>query len=229
MKKKDSILVVEDDLDACEMLVEYLAFEGFNVSAVHSGVDGIAFLKSNSPDIILLDIMMPQMSGIEMLKLLRQTKDVPVSLLTAKHDDTAKVLGLELGADDYRTKPYNPSELTARIKAILRRTKTNYQQKPLLCFENLTLDKSQRELKINDELIALTMTEYNLLEYLIENIEHVISKETLFQDVIGREFEIYDRTLDMHISNLRKKLETSQLKISTSRGVGFKLSQAAHD
>ena len=197
--------------------------------AVHSGYEGLAFLKNNTPDIILLDIMMPQISGIEVLKHIRRDSDIPVLMLTAKHDDTAKVLGLELGADDYLTKPYNPSELNARIKAILRRTKVISHKSETVQFANLTLVKSQREVRINGNCVDLTLTEYNLLEFFIHNIEQVLSKEVLFMKVIGREFEIYDRTLDMHISNLRKKLAHSNLKISTCRGVGFKLAEMAHD
>lgn len=229
MSKQDYILVVEDDLDACEMLVEYLEFDGFSIDAVHSGSDGLNFLAKHTPDIILLDIMMPEMSGIEMLKHIRRDSDIPVLILTAKHDDTAKVLGLELGADDYLTKPYNPSELSARIKAILRRTKKSTRKNETFRFSNFILLKDQREARISDQPIDLTMTEYNLLEFFISNMEQVLSKEVLFKEVIGREFEIYDRTLDMHISNLRKKLSDSNLKISTCRGVGFKLVEVTND
>lgn len=228
MSKQDCILVVEDDLDACNMLVEYLGFEGFDVNPVHSGHDGLNYLKHHAPDIILLDIMMPQMSGIEMLKHIRRDSDVPVLMLTAKHDDTAKVLGLELGADDYLTKPYNPSELTARIKAILRRTKTNSDKNEVIRVADFTLVKKQREARINNTPIELTLTEYNLLEFFTVNIDQVLSKELLFKKVIGREFEIYDRTLDMHISNLRKKLKGSKLNIVTCRGFGFKLVDESH-
>lgn len=229
MSKKDCILIVEDDQEACNMLMEYLAFEGFNVDAAHSGHEGLDYLKHNTPDIILLDIMMPQMSGIEVLKRIRRSSDIPILMLTAKHDDTAKVLGLELGADDYLTKPYNPSELSARIKAILRRTKVTNREQEIVQICNFTLVKNQREARINDTPIDLTLTEYNLLEFFTKNMDQVLSKELLFEKVIGREFELYDRTLDMHISNLRKKLLHSKLKISTCRGVGFKLIQDIHD
>ena len=229
MNKQDCILVVEDDLDACAMLIEYLAFDGFNVDAAHSGPKALEYLKHHTPDIILLDIMMPQMNGIEVLKCIRKSSEIPVLMLTAKHDDTAKVLGLELGADDYLTKPYNPSELSARIKAILRRTKKVTHINDVIQISNFTLVKNKREARVSGELLDLTMTEYNLLEFFTRNMEQVLSKEALFEQVIGREFEIYDRTLDMHISNLRKKLAQANLKISTCRGVGFKLEEVAND
>lgn len=229
MNKQDCILIVEDDLDACNMLMEYLVFEGFKVDTAHSGPEGLSYLKHNTPDIILLDIMMPQMNGIEVLKHIRRDSDIPVLMLTAKHDDTAKVLGLELGADDYLTKPYNPSELSARIKAILRRTKVITHKNDVVQISNFTLVKNQREASINGKPLDLTLTEYNLLEFFTNNMNQVLSKEILFEKVIGRELEIYDRTLDMHISNLRKKLAHSNLKILTCRGVGFKLVEDIHD
>lgn len=229
MKVDSFVLVVEDDVEASKMLVEYLEFDSFKVASVESALEGLEFLSSHEPDIILLDIMMPDMNGIEMLKQIRLNSDVPVLMLTAKHDDTAKVLGLELGADDYLTKPYNPSELSARIKAILRRTKRDIQRSATLSFSNLTLKKDQREASVSDRAIDLTKTEFNLLEFFASNINQVLSKEELFEKVIGREYEVYDRTLDMHVSNLRKKLAHSKLKITTCRGVGFRMEDIAGD
>ncbi|MCV6621917.1 MAG: response regulator transcription factor [Cellvibrionaceae bacterium] len=222
MVGKNHVLVIEDDLDACELLAEYLSFEGFKVDTASSGMEGLDFLEKNQPDIILLDIMMPQMNGLDVLKRIRIDSDVPVLMLTAKHEDMTKVMGFELGADDYLTKPYNPVELSARIKAILRRTSKAVTESNA-CLANLELIQARREVKVDGETVSLTATEYDLLEYLLFRPAKVVSKEELFQNVIGRKYESYDRTLDMHVSNLRKKIDAANVKLATCRGVGYEL------
>ncbi|WP_299775111.1 response regulator transcription factor [uncultured Pseudoteredinibacter sp.] len=222
MVEKNHVLVIEDDLDACELLAEYLDFEGFKVDTASSGVEGLNFLEKNQPDIVLLDIMMPQMNGLDVLKHIRIDSDVPVLMLTAKHEDMTKVMGFELGADDYLTKPYNPVELSARIKAILRRT-SKAVTKSNAHLANLELIQARREVKVDGETVSLTATEYDLLEYLLFRPAQVVSKEELFQNVIGRKYESYDRTLDMHVSNLRKKIDAANVKLATCRGVGYEL------
>lgn len=222
MVGKNHVLVIEDDLDACELLAEYLSFEGFKVDTANSGVEGLDFLEKNKPNIILLDIMMPQMNGLDVLKRIRVDSDVPVLMLTAKHEDMTKVMGFELGADDYLTKPYNPVELNARIKAILRRTSKAVTESNAR-LANLELIQARREVKVDGETVSLTATEYDLLEYLLFRPAQVVSKEELFQNVIGRKYESYDRTLDMHVSNLRKKIDAANVKLATCRGVGYEL------
>lgn len=222
MVGKNHVLVIEDDLDACELLAEYLSFEGFKIDTANSGIEGLDLLDKNQPDIILLDIMMPQMNGLDVLKRIRVNSDVPVLMLTAKHEDTAKVMGFELGADDYLTKPYNPVELSARIKAILRRTSKAVTESNAR-LANLELIQARREVKVDGETVSLTATEYDLLEYLLFRPAQVVSKEELFQNVIGRKYESYDRTLDMHVSNLRKKIDAANVKLATCRGVGYEL------
>lgn len=222
MVGKNHVLVIEDDLDACELLAEYLSFEGFKVDTANSGMEGLDLLEKNQPDIILLDIMMPQMNGLDVLKRIRLDSDVPVLMLTAKHEDMTKVMGFELGADDYLTKPYNPVELSARIKAILRRTSKAVAESNAR-LANLELIQARREVKVDGETVSLTATEYDLLEYLLFRPSLVVSKEELFQNVIGRKYESYDRTLDMHVSNLRKKIDAANVNLATCRGVGYEL------
>ncbi|WP_299980928.1 response regulator transcription factor [uncultured Pseudoteredinibacter sp.] len=228
MVGKNHVLVIEDDLDACELLAEYLSFEGFKVDTANSGMEGLGFLEKNQPDIILLDIMMPQMNGLDVLKRIRLDSDVPVLMLTAKHEDMTKVMGFELGADDYLTKPYNPVELSARIKAILRRTSKAVTESNAR-LANLELIQARREVKVDGETVSLTATEYDLLEYLLFRPAQVVSKEELFQNVIGRKYESYDRTLDMHVSNLRKKIDAANVKLATCRGVGYELIELEND
>jgi len=222
MVEKNHVLVIEDDLDACELLAEYLSFEGFKVDTANSGMEGLDFLEKSQPDIILMDIMMPQMNGLDVLKRIRIDSDVPVLMLTAKHEDMTKVMGFELGADDYLTKPYNPVELSARIKAILRRTSKAVTESNAR-LANLELIQARREIKVDGETVSLTATEYDLLEYLLFRPAQVVSKDELFQNVIGRKYESYDRTLDMHVSNLRKKIDAANVKLATCRGVGYEL------
>lgn len=187
------ILLVDDDLELTELLAELLLLEGFNVTVVHNGQEALSLLKTQSFDLMLLDIMMPVLNGTETLKQLRKTSNMPVLMLSARDDDIDRVLGLELGADDYLPKPFNDRELVARIKAILRRS---------------------------------TGTEFSLLQILIQNPGVILSRELLNLEILGKTLTPYDRAIDMHISNLRKKLPEREDNLpwfKTLRGRGYLL------
>jgi len=229
MMTKDTrkLLVVEDDLDAQQMLREYLTLEGFDIYCAADGPSGLEATRRYHPDLIVLDVMLPGFDGFELLRMLRVESSVPVLMLTARQDDIDKVLGLELGADDYLAKPYNPRELVARIRAIFRRLQSDTPSAPIteLTVANLTLTPASYETRIDGRLIDLTRTEFKLLQLLIANRHQVVTKEQLSLDVLNRTLEIYDRSLDVHVSNLRKKLSAAQFVISTIRGVGYRIEE----
>ncbi|EWH11043.1 two component transcriptional regulator, winged helix family protein [Catenovulum agarivorans DS-2] len=225
-----NILIIDDDDALVELLSEFLAVENFNCTSASNGEEGIAMLKRHSFDLILLDVMMPKMDGFETLKNLRKTDKTPVLMLTARGDDYDRILGLELGADDYLPKPFNHRELLARIKAILRRfdyAKTLSQQAPVQIGQ-LNIDHNTHSVYINQQAIELTGTEFQFLDFLIRHLGQLISKETLSEQILGRRLMQFDRSIDMHISNLRKKLkEDESIEIKTVRGAGYRL--VTHD
>lgn len=221
------ILMIDDDTELCQLVAEYLALDGFAFEAVHDGKTGLARAASAAADLILLDVMLPQLDGLSVLKALRAGAYCPVLMLTARGDDIDRILGLELGADDYLAKPFNPRELVARIKAILRRVELA-QQEPshaitLLKINEVELNTQNRQVSCCGQLVTLTATEFQLLELLMRRAGEVLSKEELSKSVLGRRLQMYDRSLDMHISNIRKKLaQFSQVeKIQTLRGSGY--------
>lgn len=221
------ILMIDDDTELCQLVAEYLALDGFAFEAVHDGKTGLARAASAEADLILLDVMLPQLDGLSVLKALRAGAYCPVLMLTARGDDIDRILGLELGADDYLAKPFNPRELVARIKAILRRVELA-QQEPshaitLLKINEVELNTQNRQVSCCGQLVTLTATEFQLLELLMRRAGEVLSKEELSKSVLGRRLQMYDRSLDMHISNIRKKLaQFSQVeKIQTLRGSGY--------
>lgn len=221
------ILMIDDDTELCQLVAEYLALDGFAFEAVHDGKTGLARAASAKADLILLDVMLPQLDGLSVLKALRAGAYCPVLMLTARGDDIDRILGLELGADDYLAKPFNPRELVARIKAILRRVELA-QQEPshavtLLKINEVELNTQNRQVSCCGQLVTLTATEFQLLELLMRRAGEVLSKEELSKSVLGRRLQMYDRSLDMHISNIRKKLgQFSQVeKIQTLRGSGY--------
>ena len=225
-----NILIIDDDVELVELLSEYLGAEQFNCASAANGQEGIGMLQQASYDLILLDVMMPKMDGFETLKALRQKDKTPVLMLTARGDDYDRILGLELGADDYLPKPFNHRELLARIKAILRRfdyAKSLTQQQPVQ-IGKLHIDHNTHSVYINNQEVELTGTEYQFLDYLVQNLGQLISKETLSEQILGRRLMQFDRSIDMHISNLRKKLkEEESIEIKTVRGAGYRL--VAHD
>lgn len=221
------ILLVDDDPALSEMLTEYLAGEGIKTTAAFNGPDGAAAALSGQYDAVILDVMLPGMDGNEVLRRIRQSSAVPVIMLTAKGGDVDRVVGLEMGADDYVAKPYFPRELVARLRAVLRRQR-EAQPQPNQSLKNgaLELSPGKREVTWRDAPFELTTTEFDMLECLMRGGEMVSSKEDLSLKVLGRPREIYDRSVDVHVSNLRKKLDhasSSALEIETIRGVGYRL------
>ncbi len=219
------LLLIDDDKELAELLSEFLATEGFTLTCCYDGISGLEQARTQSFALILLDVMMPGLNGFELLKSLGGKHHTPILMLTAKGDDTDRVLGLELGADDYLAKPYNPQELVARIKAILRRIDivNNKSVKVGLNLNGVDLQASTRNVYCNQQLIALTGTEFEMLQLLMENKDTIVNKEMLSESVLNRPLSAYDRSIDMHISNIRKKLHLvdEHEKIKTIRGVGY--------
>lgn len=204
------LLVVDDDPEIASLLRELLELEGFDVETANNGVQALEKFDSTI-DLILLDIMMPEMNGLSMLSKLRNDFTVPVIFLTAKDEEFDKVIGLELGADDYILKPFNDRELVARINALLRRTRWDNSEesdeKPLqLTIDKLTVNRKQQTAFFDDQYLELTGTEFQVLLTLLENAGQTISRDTLSETVLGKEFIPLARSIDVHVSNLRKKL-----------------------
>ena len=205
----DKILLVDDDVELVEMLKEYIEQESFTVTTAHNGEVGLAVIKAAQFDfdLVVLDVMMPIMNGIETLRQIRQTSHLPVIMLTAKGDDADRIVGLELGADDYVPKPCTPRELVARIRAILRRAKPQVaQHAKTITLNELTLMPEQRRVEWAGKPLLLTSTEFNLLEVLVEQAGSVVSKQTLSELALGRAMTKFDRNIDVHMSSVRQKL-----------------------
>ncbi|MDX2413002.1 MAG: response regulator transcription factor [Woeseiaceae bacterium] len=220
------ILIIDDDQELGEMLKEYLAPDHLDVSARLNGEDGLQALQDENWDLLILDIMLPGMNGIEVLKQIRQDSDIPVIMLTARGDDVDRILGLEFGADDYLSKPFNPRELLARIKAIMRRSRSGEKRGKAITVGSLELDVHSRRVSAGGESIRLTGTEFELLRCLAESPGKVVPKEQLTQQVLGRRHLPYDRSIDTHVSNVRGKLSSAGVdnpSIRSQRGVGYLL------
>ncbi|HWU01391.1 MAG TPA: response regulator transcription factor [Novosphingobium sp.] len=225
-----NILLIDDDAALTQMLAEYLEGEGFACRAVHTIGAGREAALSGQYDAVILDVMLPGGNGIDLLRAIRGTSDVPIIMLTAKSNDTERVIGLELGADDYVAKPYFPPELVARLRAVLRRPARGGSSGDNLRLDALMLDAARRWAGWNGAAIELTATEFNLLEILLRAGERVSTKDELSLRLLGRRRESYDRSIDVHISNLRQKLERAsgeRLRIATTRGIGWRLEAAA--
>lgn len=224
-----NILLIDDDIELSQMLSEYLTNEGFNIKSVYLGQDGINEALSGKYRAAILDVMLPDINGIDVLKSIRQHSNMPVIMLTAKGDNIDRVLGLELGADDYIPKPCYPRELLARLRAVLRR----FEESPVEIiddkkyqFNGLTLDLPQRLCTWNGKVIDLTSTEFNLLVLLLKYSDRVVTKEELSEIGLGRARELYDRSVDVHISNIRQKLHQvaqNVVTIETIRAVGYRI------
>jgi len=220
------ILIIDDDRELGEMLKEFLAPDHLDVSARLNGEDGLQALRDETWDLLILDIMLPGMNGIDVLKQIRQDSDIPVIMLTARGDDVDRILGLEFGADDYLSKPFNPRELLARIKAIMRRSGSDEKRGKSLTVGALQLDVDSRRVSAGGESIRLTGTEFELLRCLAESPGKVVPKEQLTQEVLGRRHLPYDRSIDTHVSNVRGKLSGAGVdnpSIRSQRGVGYLL------
>ncbi len=218
-----TILIADDDTELCDLLREYLGQEGFEVRLAFDGEQALAESRRPGLDAMVLDIMMPKMNGIDVLRNLRKESELPVIMLTARGEDLDRIIGLELGADDYLAKPANPRELLARIRAILRRSNT-HSTVATLEVEDLVLNQSGRELRLDGELKELTSTEFSILQLLLQRSGEVVDKKDLYLAALGREPVAYDRSIDMHVSNLRRKLgpaKDGSERIETIRGFGY--------
>lgn len=219
----EKILVIDDDSELCELLNEYLGAEGFRLHAVHEGREGVRKALEGHFDLVVLDVMLPGLNGFDVLRRIREESQLPVIMLTARGDDVDRIVGLELGADDYLPKPFNPRELVARIRAIGRRSETgstSIQAPEKLVIEGLCLQPGSREVHLDGTLINLTSVEFSLLEVLLRNAGQTVERETLVREVLGRRLSPYDRSIDVHISSLRKKLGGGE-RIKTVRGLGY--------
>lgn len=229
----DQILIIDDDVALCELVKEYLEPLGFQIEAVHRGDVGVERALAGEHSLVVLDVMLPGLNGFEVLRKIREDSKIPVLMLTARGDDVDRIVGLEIGADDYLPKPFNPRELTARIRAILRRAKSDEPRSAAtatpITVGDVELDPGTRVVVRGGQTVELTAVEFDLLEKLLRGSGRIITREELSNDVLHRSLSPFDRSIDMHISNLRRKLghyfgELERIK--TVRGVGYIYAQS---
>ncbi len=220
----ERILVVDDEPNIVDLVTMYLEREGYRVDSAVDGAQALEQIQELEPSLVVLDLMLPEVDGFEVCRQTRAHSDVPIIMLTARDDDVDKIVGLELGADDYLTKPFNPRELVARIKAILRRADRSPRpnDKPLH-LADLSIDPARREVTVSGEQVDLRTKEFDLLQALAENKGIVLSREQLLNLAWGYDFYGQTRTVDVHVAHLRKRLKGSQVRIETITGVGYKL------
>lgn len=224
------LLLVDDDVALCTLLREYLENEAFSVSAVHDGRAAIASIRSEAFDLVVLDVMLPQLGGLEVLREIRARTELPVLMLTARGEDVDRIIGLEMGADDYLPKPCNPRELVARIRAVLRRSGERKSvvrdtgARAVLRVGDVELRPGNRTVLLNGAVVELTSTEFDVLCVLLEQAGKVVSKDAVSQQALGRALEPFDRAVDMHVSRIRRKLGplgNGEPRIKTVRGTGY--------
>ncbi len=219
-----TILVVDDEKNIVQLARLYLNKEGFRVEAAYDGAQALEKAKILRPDLVILDIMMPEMDGLSVCRELRKTSNVPIIILTARGDDVDRIVGLELGADDYVTKPFNPRELVARVKAVLRRASHEPASQPVLEADGLRLDTASREVTVEGQAVGLRAKEFDLLTAFLRHPGIVLDRERLLQLVWGTDYYGDTRTIDVHVAWLREKLaRAKRVKIQTVCGVGYKL------
>ena len=225
MASSGKVVIVDDDEHIRDLASLYLQKEGFEVACAADGADAVETIARHNPSLVVLDLMLPGMSGYEVCRAVRQGSAVPIIMLTARDEDVDKIVGLELGADDYITKPFNPRELVARVKAVLRRAEssTGHAPGPVVRAGSLTIDKQRREVRAGDRELTLRTKEFDLLATLAENAGIVMTREQLLDRVWGYNFYGETRTVDVHVQHVRAKLAGSGLGIVTVRGVGYKL------
>ena len=224
------VLIIEDDSKIRVLLKEYLEGNGFQVITLSDGNNALDFINSEAPDIMVLDIMLPGKDGLEVLREVRQKNNIPVIMLTAKGEDADRIVGLELGADDYLPKPFNPRELLARLKAVMRRTFQDREidavsdQEHLIEAGGIVLNRAKQMVVLDDEEIELSSTEYKILEVLMTNPNVILNRDQIMNYARGRDFMAFDRSIDVHISKLRSKLEKNPgepRRIKTIWGSGY--------
>lgn len=220
-------LIIDDDAELCELVAEYLEGEGIEVEAVFDGISGAERCAGKTYDLVILDVMLPGLGGFEVLRRIREGSQVPVIMLTARGDEVDRIVGLEMGADDYLPKPFNPRELVARIRAILRRVEGRGRDDglpPVLVVEDLEMDLGARLVRRAETKVELTGAEFAILETLVRSAGSVVTRDQLSREALGRRASAFDRSLDVHLSNLRRKLgplATGGERIKTIRGVGY--------
>lgn len=220
---KETILVVDDEQNIIELARLYLEQEGFRVESANTGKAALDKVKAVDPALIVLDLMLPEIDGWEVCRRVRSNSDVPIIMLTARDEDVDKIVGLEIGADDYMTKPFNPRELVARVKAILRRSERAVTPGKVFRIGDLTIDPARREVTVAGQPIDVRTKEFDCLMTLAENKGIVLSREKLLELAWGYDFAGQTRTVDVHVAHLRKKISHSTAQIETVTGVGYKL------
>jgi len=223
-----TIMVVDDEHRLVSLVQNYLVQEGFRVVVASNGRDALAVARREKPDLIILDIMMPEMNGYDFMRQHRADRDTPIILLTARVDDEERVIGLELGADDYVTKPFRPRELMARVRAVLRRTGNHESAAQVIRTLDITLDREQRTVQVGEKFVDLTPSEFDLLAALMSAPGRVYSRLDLLDILQGVRYEGYERTIDTHIKNLRAKIEQdprSPHYVETVYGVGYRFTR----
>jgi two-component system alkaline phosphatase synthesis response regulator PhoP len=218
-----TILVVDDEPNILALAKLYLEQEGYQVEGVGNGSDALSKLGSVKPSLVVLDLMLPDIDGFEVCRQIRKKSDVPILMLTARKEDVDKIVGLELGADDYITKPFNPRELVARVKAILRRYKAGLKSGEAIEVGGLQIDPARREVTLSGQPLRLRTKEFDLLATLAQNLGVVLTRERLLEIVWDTDYYGETRTVDIHINHLRDKLAGSNVAIETVRGIGYKL------
>ena len=218
-----TVLVVDDERNVTQLVRLYLTTDGFHVETASNGEEAIEKARRTRPDIVILDLMMPDMDGWEVCRQLRVIGDIPIIMLTARGEDVDKIVGLELGADDYLTKPFNPRELVARVKAVLRRYQSGRKTVPIIEFDGLQIDTAGHEVKVGGRIVDLRPKEYDLLVTLARSPGVVFERDRLIHLVWGYEYVGDTRTVDVHIAGLREKLNGSAVRIQTVWSVGYKL------
>ena len=219
-------LLIDDDVELCELVTDYLGGEGFTVESVHDGETGLARAREERHDLVVLDVMLPGLPGFEVLRRLRETSMIPVVMLTARGDEVDRIVGLEMGADDYLTKPFNPRELAARLRAVLRRAEAEPAAGDRLVVDDLVIDLGARAVTVGGHGVTLTGVEFSLLETLARSAGAVVARDELSRAALYRRASAFDRSLDVHVSNLRRKLGPAAdggERIATVRGVGYQV------
>ena len=228
------ILVVEDDPSVSQLIRLYLVQEGHEVITTDDGAKAVEAARQRQPSLVLLDLMLPGMSGEEVCRTLRQESNVPIIMFTARVEEEDRLAGLDMGADDYITKPFSPRELAARVRAVLRRSDREYAREQetggALSVDEIVVDLNGRTVRVAGKSVSLTPTEYRLLTYFMESAGRTVSREQIIQNAFGYEFDGFDRTVDTHISNLRRKIETpegARRHLHTVYGVGYRFEHAS--
>jgi DNA-binding response OmpR family regulator len=228
-----TILIIDDDRELCALLAEFLQLEGFETTAVHDGAEAVTHLRRRAYDAIVLDIMLPGMQGLEVLRRIREFSQVPILMLTARGEETDRIVGLELGADDYLPKPCTPRELAARLRAVLRRSRAVAEPdpRPERVVGRTRINPADRSASYDGVELGLTSAEFNVLQVLLSRAGHVVDKEALSREALGRPLSAYDRSIDVHVSKIRKKLAAlgGENLIVSVRGIGYQFTVGSGD